>query len=102
MPHRRKLPPGRWTHERKGNIRHVRRVRAVSTRSEIAADQAIATCGGDDLEAMKALLVAVDFLEAPGRRPPGGGSDRLARPRYDVQRDRDPEVRRRTRGPGAL
>jgi hypothetical protein len=69
---------------------------------EVAADQAIATYGGDDLEAMKALLVAVDFLEAPGRRPPGGGSDRLARPRYDVQRDRDPEVRRRTRGPGAL
>jgi hypothetical protein len=31
---------------------------------EAAADQAIAACGGDAREAVKALLVAVDFLEA--------------------------------------
>ena len=31
---------------------------------EAAADQAIAACGGDAREAVKALLVAIDFLEA--------------------------------------
>ncbi|SIO45230.1 hypothetical protein SAMN05443247_05561 [Bradyrhizobium erythrophlei] len=31
---------------------------------DAAADQAIATCGGDAREAVKALLVANDFLEA--------------------------------------
>lgn len=31
---------------------------------ELAADQAIQACGGDAREAVKALLVAVDFLEA--------------------------------------
>ncbi|WP_354106125.1 hypothetical protein [Bradyrhizobium sp. LB14.3] len=31
---------------------------------EAAADQAIAACGGDAREAVRALLVAVDFLEA--------------------------------------
>jgi len=30
---------------------------------EAAADQAIATCGGDAREAIKALIVANDFLE---------------------------------------
>jgi hypothetical protein len=30
---------------------------------EAAADQAIAACGGDAREAVKALLVANDFLE---------------------------------------
>ncbi|MBW5440804.1 hypothetical protein FXB41_40535 [Bradyrhizobium canariense] len=30
---------------------------------ETAADQAIAACGGDAREAVKALLVAIDFLE---------------------------------------
>ncbi|MHC2538641.1 hypothetical protein ACVI1J_006172 [Bradyrhizobium diazoefficiens] len=30
---------------------------------DVAADQAIATCGGDAREAVKALLVANDFLE---------------------------------------
>jgi hypothetical protein len=32
-------------------------------RLELAADQAIAACGGDAREAVKALLVANDFLE---------------------------------------
>jgi hypothetical protein len=31
---------------------------------DVAADQAIAACGGDAREAVKALLVANDFLEA--------------------------------------
>jgi hypothetical protein len=31
---------------------------------EAAADQAIAACGGDARETVRALLVAVDFLEA--------------------------------------
>jgi hypothetical protein len=31
---------------------------------EAAADQAIAACGGDARDAMKALLVANEFLEA--------------------------------------
>jgi hypothetical protein len=31
---------------------------------ELAADQAIAACGGDPREAVKALIVTVDFLEA--------------------------------------
>lgn len=31
---------------------------------EAAADQAIAACGGDAREAVKALIVANDFLEA--------------------------------------
>ena len=31
---------------------------------ETAADQAIAACGGDAREAVKALLIANDFLEA--------------------------------------
>ncbi|WGD52399.1 hypothetical protein QA641_00115 [Bradyrhizobium sp. CB1650] len=31
---------------------------------ELAADQAIAACGGDAREAVKALIVANDFLEA--------------------------------------
>lgn len=31
---------------------------------EIAADRAIAACGGDAREAVKALLIAIDFLEA--------------------------------------
>ncbi len=31
---------------------------------EAAADQAIAACGGDGREAVKALIVANDFLEA--------------------------------------
>jgi hypothetical protein len=33
-------------------------------RLESAADQAIAACGGDAREAVKALLVANEFLEA--------------------------------------
>lgn len=31
---------------------------------ELAADQAIAACGGDAREAVRALIVTVDFLDA--------------------------------------
>lgn len=37
---------------------------AVFRDLEAAADQAIAACGGDAREAVKALIVANDFLEA--------------------------------------
>jgi hypothetical protein len=42
-----------------------------------AADQAIAGCSGDAREAVKALLVAIDFLEGRGRRAPDEGLQRL-------------------------
>jgi hypothetical protein len=35
-----------------------------AARLEAAADQAIAACGGDAREAVKALIVANEFLEA--------------------------------------
>jgi hypothetical protein len=44
---------------------------------EAAADQAIATCGGDARGAVKALIVANGFLGGPDREVPGGGLDRL-------------------------
>ncbi len=36
---------------------------ADADRLDVAADQAIAACGGDAREAVKALLVANEFLE---------------------------------------
>lgn len=53
---------------------------------DAAADQAIAACGGDAREAVKALLVANEFLEA-----------QLDELRKKVSRgyQADPEVRRR-------
>ncbi|WP_298881942.1 hypothetical protein [uncultured Bradyrhizobium sp.] len=56
---------------------------------DVAADQAIAACGGDSREAVKALIVANDFLEtqlddlrrkvstgyARGRLPGGHGRE---------------------------
>jgi hypothetical protein len=53
-----------------------------------AADQAIAACGGDAREAVKALLVAVDFLEAQVDDLRAAVSTGYARRRYDVRRDR--------------
>lgn len=38
--------------------------RSDAERLEAAADQAIAACGGDMREAVKALLIANEFLEA--------------------------------------
>jgi hypothetical protein len=55
---------------------------------EAAADQAIGACGGDAREAVKALLVAVDFLEARVDELRAAVSTGYARRRYDVRRDR--------------
>jgi hypothetical protein len=55
---------------------------------EVAADQAIAACGGDAREAVKALLVTVDFLEAQVDELRTAVSTGYARRRYDVRRDR--------------
>ncbi|WP_375762539.1 hypothetical protein ACE10W_04970 [Bradyrhizobium sp. B025] len=38
--------------------------RALESDLELAANEAIAACGGDAREAVKALIVANDFLEA--------------------------------------
>jgi stage V sporulation protein SpoVS len=35
--------------------------------AEVAADQAIAACGGDARQAVKALIVANEFLESQNR-----------------------------------
>lgn len=53
-----------------------------------AADQAIEACGGDAREAVKALLVAVDFLEAQVDELEGAVSNGYARGRYVAPRDR--------------
>jgi hypothetical protein len=37
---------------------------AGANRLEVAADEAIAACGGDAREAVKALIVANEFLES--------------------------------------
>ena len=42
---------------------------------EAAADQAIAACGGDAREAVKALIVANHFLETEMEKTKGGGLD---------------------------
>jgi hypothetical protein len=52
------------------------------------ADHAIAACGGDPREAVKALLVAVDFLEAQADEL-RSVSTGYARRRYDVQPRKD-------------
>lgn len=55
---------------------------------EFAADHAIEACGGDAREALKALLVAVDFLEAQVNELKGAVSNGYARGRYVTPRDR--------------
>jgi hypothetical protein len=49
---------------------------------EAAADQAIAACGGDAREAVKALLVAVDFIEARTAELRASVSTGYSRDRY--------------------
>jgi len=53
-----------------------------------AADQAIAACGGDAREAVKALLVANDFLEAQLERIRAKVSTGYARGRLSPASDR--------------
>lgn len=55
---------------------------------EFAADQVIAACGGDAREAVKALLVAVDFLEAQADEMRAAVSTGYSRGRHGAQRDR--------------
>lgn len=55
---------------------------------ELAADQAIAACGGDARETVKALMVAIDFLEAQVDELRAAVSTGYSRRRYDVQRER--------------
>jgi hypothetical protein len=45
-----------------------------------ASDQAIAACGGDAREAVKALIVANDFLEAQNRLASAGAVDSMFTP----------------------
>ena len=54
----------------------------------VAADQAIAACGGDAREAVKALLVALDFLEAQAAELRAAVSAGYARGRFELARDR--------------
>lgn len=55
---------------------------------ELAADQAIAACGGDARKAVKALIVANSFLEAQVAELKAAVSTGYSRGRYDVPRDR--------------
>lgn len=55
---------------------------------DLAADQAIEAGGGDAREAVKALLVAVDFLESKVDELKGAVSNGYARGRYVAPRDR--------------
>jgi hypothetical protein len=55
---------------------------------ETAADQAIAGCGGDAREAVKALIVANGFLEAQISELRASMSAGFSRRRYELPRDR--------------
>jgi hypothetical protein len=55
---------------------------------EAAADQAIAACGGDAWETVKALIVANSFLEAQVAELRAAVSIGYSRGRYEVERDR--------------
>jgi hypothetical protein len=55
---------------------------------EAAADQAIAACGGDARETVKALIVANAFLDAQVAELRAAVSTGYSRGRYEVERDR--------------
>ena len=55
---------------------------------DAAADEAIAACGGDAREAVKALIVANGFLEAQVEELRASVSAGYSRGRFDVPRDR--------------
>jgi hypothetical protein len=58
-------------------------------RLEAATDQAIAVCGGDARDAVKALIVANEFLEAQVRELQAAVSNGYARGKFEpVPRDR--------------
>jgi hypothetical protein len=55
---------------------------------EVGADQAIAACGGDAREAVKALLVANGFLQAQLDKLRKAVSSGYSRGKYDLPRER--------------
>ena len=55
---------------------------------EAATDQAIAACGGDARETIKALIVANAFLEAQVAELRAAVSTGYSRGRYEMERDR--------------
>ena len=55
---------------------------------DVAADQAIAACGGDAREAVKALIVANGFLEAQVEELRASVSAGYLRGQFEVPRDR--------------
>ncbi|WP_027576815.1 hypothetical protein [Bradyrhizobium sp. WSM1743] len=55
---------------------------------ELAADQAIEACGGDPREAVKALLIAIDFLESVANELRAAISIGYSRGRLGPQRKR--------------
>jgi len=61
---------------------------SVADDLEAAADQAIAVCGGDPREAVTALLIAVDFLEAEANELRAAVSKGYSPGRHAAQRDR--------------
>jgi hypothetical protein len=62
---------------------------ADADRLETATDQAIAACGGDTRKAVKALIVATEFLEAQLAELQAAVSNGYARGKFEpVPRDR--------------
>jgi hypothetical protein len=62
---------------------------ADSDQLEAANDQAIAACGGNARDAVKALIVATEFLEAEMKQLQAAVSNGYARGRFEpVPRDR--------------
>jgi hypothetical protein len=62
---------------------------ANADRLEAATDQAIAACGGDARQAVTALIVANEFLEAQVRELQAAVSNGYARGKFEpVPRDR--------------
>ncbi|OSI76059.1 MULTISPECIES: hypothetical protein [Bradyrhizobium] len=55
---------------------------------DAAADQAIAACGGDAREAVKALIVANGFMETQVEELRASVSAGYSRGRFEVPRDR--------------
>jgi hypothetical protein len=62
---------------------------ADADRLEAATDEAIAVCGGDARDAVKALIVANEFLDAQVRELQAAVSNGYARGKFDsAPRDR--------------
>ncbi len=61
---------------------------ADADRLEVATDQAIAACDGDARDAVKALIVANEFLEAQVAELQAAVSNGYARGRFELPRDR--------------